>query len=897
MPRRAGRRILPYLLLGSAYWLAATLGLLWAQISGAGSPVWPAAGVALAGLLIGGIHLWPSIVVARFAAGLLFGSDNALWVEILLGFSNALAALSAAYVAKRYLPIDARLETIHDMANLVIVSMISATVSTLIGVGGLAFERGLSTQQVMWLAEAWWCGHVVGALIVCALVLSFLKQDADLWRSRHPANLPVLLASATIVSGFIFLDAGTPLLRAWYIFPFLVWAALAFYVRGTAIILVIVTGAAVWGATVGDGLFADGAATGMRPLSLAQEFAMLTALPALFLAAAADERRAKRALENTQEQLRFALKSAKAGFWEVRLEPKETFHFDESYRELYGFSPEAETTGRDWSTRVHEEDLPHILDARKSALDGAYDNWEQNFRIHHPQCGERWIDERAWIKRNGAGRPVSFGGLNIDITELKRAEQAVREAKDRLDLAVRSHGIGIIDWLVESDELVWNESQSQIFGLPTTAFSGRFSDWMDHLMPEDADVFNDAFAEACAERASMHCFAVRAHRPDGQIRYIEGAGRIFYDDQARPYRFLATSVDVTDSKKTERALRNSEARLQLAIDGADLGIWELDLTTDTSVRSLRHDEIFGYETAQAEWGVAIAKRHMLEDGRQVLDQALKTARETGVLSFEAQVRWPDDSIHWINIFGRTSYDKDGTPVRMAGIVSDITERKANEKRVQLLMGELNHRAKNLLALVQAIVWQTVDGGTPLQFAEQLSERLRALAASNDLLVKSAWQHVDLRELIVTQLDPFLGTSSERIQISGPEVKLKSGAVQVLGMAFHELATNAVKYGALSNARGNLSIDWTFRDAPDGARFEITWKETGGPVIKQPDKPGFGSSVIVDAIQHALDAEVVLSFPPDGVMWRAVVPLERISEAPFTPASIETGGTPDASLRL
>jgi len=234
---------------------------------------------------------------------------------------------------------------------------------------------------------------------------------------------------------------------------------------------------------------------------------------------------------------------------------------------------------------------------------------------------------------------------------------------------------------------------------------------------------------------------------------------------------------------------------------------------------------------------------------------------------------------------------------MAGIVSDITGRKANEERVQLLMGELNHRSKNLPALVQAFVWQTVDGWTPRQFAEQLSERLRALAASNDLLVKSAWQHVDLRELIVTQLDPFLGMSSERIELLGPEVKLKPGAVQVLGMALHELATNAVKYGALSNARARLSIDWAFNDTPFGVRFEITWKETGGPAIRQPDKPGFGSSVIVDAIQHAWNAEVVLGFPPDGVMWRAAVPLERITDAPFTPASAETGGVPDASLRL
>ncbi len=313
--------------------------------------------------------------------------------------------------------------------------------------------------------------------------------------------------------------------------------------------------------------------------------------------------------------------------------------------------PQGGSDRKKWSTSMHQDDLPHILDARKSAHAGAFDNWEQIFRIHHLRLGERWIEDRAWIKRNGAGRAVSFGGLNIDVTDLKHAEQAVREARDRLDLAVKADGIGIIDWFIRTDSGVWNERQSQIFGLAPSAFEGRFCDWMDRLMPEDDVEFQHGFAQACAERASLHCCAVRIRRIDGQVRHLEGVGRILYDPEGRPDRFVATSVDVTDSKQTERALRKSEARLQLAIDGADLGIWKLDLTTDTSGRSLRHDQMFGYDTAQSEWGVAIAKRHMFEEDRQVFDQALKRARETGILSFEARVRWPDDSIHWISVFG------------------------------------------------------------------------------------------------------------------------------------------------------------------------------------------------------------------------------------------------------
>ncbi len=750
-PRSIWEGSLPYLLLGFAYWTAAVFAMLWAGGSGSGAPLWPAGGIALGGLLIGGIRLWPAIVVARLLAAMTAGTQHALWVEVILGFTNASAAVAGAYLIKRYLPIDPRLETLRDMASLAAASFLSATVSTVLGVGLLGLTLGFAPQQMIWVGAAWWCGHVVGALLMGALILIFSQPENQFQTTRQAAGLSLLLACGAIVSYLIFMQADATLLRAWHIFPILIWGALAFYVRGAALLLVILTFCASWGATLGTGPFGDVVGTAGERSSLAQEFALLTALPTLFLAATADERRAKRALETAQARLRLALASAKAGFWEVQLQPDRLF-WDESFRALYGFPPDEQATIEKWRARVHEADLPRVVGAHEAALAGAEDKWEQTFRIHHPQLGERWIQDRVWLKRNAGGEATSLGGLNIDVTDHTLAERAVREARDRLDLAVRVHGIGIADWSIKTDQMVWNERQEQIFGLAPGAFEGRFSDFTKRLLPKDAAAFQTGLTEAFAEHASMHCFAVGARRADGEIRQIEGAGRIFYDAAGMPERFIATSMDVT-------------------------------------------------------------------------------------------------------------------------------ERKNDEERIQLLMGELNHRAKNLLAIVQAIVWQTVDGGEPRDFAAQLSERLRALSASNDLLVRSAWQHVDLKALIVTQLDPFVGVPGDRVALAGPEVKLKPAAVQVLGMAFHELATNAVKYGALSQSSGRVSITWDVTETGGEPVFEMTWRETGGPAVTPPETQGFGTSVIVQAVEFALHAEVALDFPVAGARWRAVAPLENVTGAP------------------
>jgi two-component sensor histidine kinase len=203
---------------------------------------------------------------------------------------------------------------------------------------------------------------------------------------------------------------------------------------------------------------------------------------------------------------------------------------------------------------------------------------------------------------------------------------------------------------------------------------------------------------------------------------------------------------------------------------------------------------------------------------------------------------------------------------------DITERKEGEAHLRLLMRELTHRSKNLLAVIQAMARQTArHAGSIDGFLNQFSARLQALAASHDLLVRESWHGASLRELIQSQLAGYIASDAGQIAIEGAPVALKPEAAQNLGLALHELAVNAAKFGALSVPHGRVSITWALR----GNALELDWREQFGPKVKVRRKKGFGSMVIERNLASALDATVDLKFEPDGLRCRIVIPVSQI----------------------
>ena len=214
---------------------------------------------------------------------------------------------------------------------------------------------------------------------------------------------------------------------------------------------------------------------------------------------------------------------------------------------------------------------------------------------------------------------------------------------------------------------------------------------------------------------------------------------------------------------------------------------------------------------------------------------------------------------------------------------DLTEKQQREDHIKLLMGEVNHRSKNMLSLVQAIARQTVTT-QPQDFIERFGERIRALAANQDLLVKSEWRAVQLDELVRSQLAHFGDSRDTRITLDGPPVMITASASQPLGMAVHELATNAAKYGALSNESGHVAISWNLQTDPAGqAQFAMSWIESGGPAVVKPARSGFGSTVIGDMLKMSLGCDPKVDFDPTGLVWRIVCPAAGLIESDAPPA--------------
>jgi PAS domain S-box-containing protein len=210
---------------------------------------------------------------------------------------------------------------------------------------------------------------------------------------------------------------------------------------------------------------------------------------------------------------------------------------------------------------------------------------------------------------------------------------------------------------------------------------------------------------------------------------------------------------------------------------------------------------------------------------------------------------------------------------LLAVVRDITAHKRSEEQVQLLMREINHRAKNMLSLVQVIARQTATR-EPEEFIDCFTDRIQALAANQDLLIQNKWQGVYMEDLVSAQLAHFSGLIGSRIVAGGPRLHLSAAAAQAIGLAIHELSTNAGKYGALSTDKGHVNIGW----GTDGGALTLSWTERDGPHVSAPKRRGFGTTVMKQMAERSLGGTVDLDYAPSGLIWRLTCPAGNALEA-------------------
>jgi PAS domain S-box-containing protein len=466
------------------------------------------------------------------------------------------------------------------------------------------------------------------------------------------------------------------------------------------------------------------------------------------------------------------------------------------------------------------------------------------------------------------------------VQEFERLREAIAAAEAALRRVQRIGRVGGFEVDLRPGSRLRSLRSAEYVGLHgATTADETHQDWVRRLHPDDRERAERQFFAAVADGGPTdYEQEYRIVLPDGEVRWIYARGEIERDAEGRANRLVGAHVDVTALKTTEAALRDSEERLRLALEAAQLGAWEVDLRDGKARRTPRALEIFGYgEEAQSSVYPSWRDRVHPAD-RKRLAEAVDSLRSGQSETYRIEYRFlrPDGRWIWVESHGRAvgQDPMTGLPTRLIGTTHDITDRKEAEERQDVLIHELDHRAKNTLAVVQAALRLT-PRTSAAAFARAVEGRVNALARAHTLLAKTRWTGAGLREVAEDALSPFLATGKPPLSASfdGPEVMLSPAAVQPLAMILHELATNAVHHGALSVGGGVVALRW---DLPDAETLHLVWREEGGPALAAvPETQGFGSNLINATVTRQLGGRIETRWETEGLRWEAWLPLGRL----------------------
>ena len=318
-------------------------------------------------------------------------------------------------------------------------------------------------------------------------------------------------------------------------------------------------------------------------------------------------------------------------------------------------------------------------------------------------------------------------------------------------------------------------------------------------------------------------------------------------------------------------LAESNARLRLAMDAGRMAVWDVDVVTGRLTASPELNRLLDFPEDHQPTMDEVRERYRPGPGTSVR-QAGFQALARGERYFEVEFRylWRDGSERWMQLRCEIIRTEGGMPRQVLGVLLDVTEQKQAEERLKLLAREVDHRANNLLAVVQATVkLSKADSVEALK--ETLEGRIAALAHVHSLLSRSRWEGADLRRLIAEELKPYLSDDGGKVRLEGPELVLKADAAQSMAMALHELATNAVKYGALAAGKGSVTVEWS--TSTDGA-LRLVWTETGAEAVTAPARRGFGVGMVERALGQ-FKGKAAFDWRSEGLSCQIDLPAERL----------------------
>ena len=561
---------------------------------------------------------------------------------------------------------------------------------------------------------------------------------------------------------------------------------------------------------------------------------------------------AKRALADSEVRFRATFENAAAGIAHLSSDLR-WLRANEALCRILGW-PIDELLTKSLRDISHPDDIAVDLAYVEQMRAGKIDSYDMDKRYLRKDGTIVWGRLTVGCVRRGDGSINFFVAVVEDISARKRAEELLQRQADLLD---QSHD-AIFTWKIGGGITYWSRGAEVMYGYAPDEAIARSS---HNLLRTRAHVSTQDIETQIAQQGSWYGELTHTTRDGREIVVESRHTRVSYDGDLY---VLETNRDITARKRAEEELRKSEERFRSSI-------------LHSPVPTILFDDREQILAISGSWlkaagGVSAAELHRMEDWTiraygERSGEVLELVR--GIIATEPEARTDEltiltrggDERIWNFVTSGLGTKSEGRRL-FVSVAQDVTDRKAYEERIHLLMREARHRTKNILGLVQAIARQTAAGDAQ-DFIGRFSERIQALATNQDLLVQHKWRGIDVRDLVRVQLAHFANLIGPRITLEGPKLRLNAAAAQAIGLALHELATNAGKYGALSTDRGRVDVRW----GTDGDTFTMSWTESGGPPVRPPQRVGFGTTVIRSMPKRALDSEVELDYAPSGLAWR------------------------------
>ena len=448
-----------------------------------------------------------------------------------------------------------------------------------------------------------------------------------------------------------------------------------------------------------------------------------------------------------------------------------------------------------------------------------------------------------------AGQPVSLPGLSF------AQQPALQHIYDTAP-------IGLAFLSPDCRYLQINQHLTEICGIPIEGHLGRT---VRECVPALAESVEAIVQSIMATGEPVTGIEIAGQRPD----QTEDRAWITYwhPMRAPDGKIVGVNVaaeEITERKRVEAALRASERQFHILADSIPQLVWMAEADGRIFWFNSHWYEYTGAQSGDVsafDWQALLAPAS-LPEVRRCWAESLQAGT---ALEMELSLLGKDGQYRPFLTRAIPLRDPTSTVYRWIGTHVDISEQRRREEHIRFIMDELSHRSKNLLAVVMALANQTARHAVDVkQYQMRFSERLQALAHCHDLLVKDSWRGASFHDLVSAQMRPFGETNAGRIDAAGPLIILKPDAVQHLGLALHELATNASKHGALSGPHGEVLIRWQVNETDEKVR--IHWLERGGPVVMPPQRRGFGHVVIEQIVPRSLNGNGILDFAPAGVNW-------------------------------